>query len=277
MHESYFQFNNDTLFLAHNDLAHRPTLLFIHGIGDSHVDYLPYLSTELDRHYNILIPDLLGHGNSSAANDYSFHHQVQGIVHHLVYLQSKANLEFSNIILIAHSMGGIHGTLLCETPLKKAITHFINVEGSVTQYGSFIAENMIQSLSTEPFDKWFLNFKQKIFELSKENNFILPYYASLDFCQPEAFKQNATEMYQLCYALTGKYTHIIGKKYAELSIPRIYCYGDSLAKETVAFLNENHLSIQYFPAKTHFLLSECMEEFVRFVQFYLLNERKINA
>lgn len=269
MHESYFQFNNDTFFLAHNDLARRPTLLFIHGLGDSHISYLPYFSTELAKHYNILIPDLLGHGNSSASatNDYSFHYQIQGVTQHLTYLQK--HLSLSNIILIAHSMGGIHATLLCDTSLKQCITNFICVEGSVTQYGSFISENMVQSLKTEPFDKWFQGFKEKIFALSKENNFMLPYYASLDFCQPEAFKQNAAEMYQLGHTLTGQYTNVIGKKYAELCVPRIYCYGDSLAKETIAFLSENNLEIEYFPAKTHFILSECIYEFVQFTQLYL--------
>jgi len=76
-------------------------------------------------------------------------------------------------------------------------------------------------------------------------------------------------MYEMSRALNGKYTHVIGKKYAELDLPKIYCYGDSLAKETLDFLNEHTLASQYFFCKTHFLLSECSDQFISFLTGYL--------
>lgn len=257
--ESYFSLNNEIYFMVHSELApSRPTLLFIHGLGDSHVDYLPYLSPDLTDHFNVLVPDLLGYGNSSSANDYSFHHQTQGIVHHLEFLQATTKIKLNDIILIAHSMGGIHATLLCESSIKEVIKGFINVEGSVTQYGSFISKNMIEALKTRSFHDWFTEFKNHIQLVS--------YRASLEFCQPEAFRQNAEEMYGICHAGIGEFTNSIGKKFVNLDVRKVYCYGDFTCKETLAFLNENQVTLHYFPAKTHFVLSECREDVFTFIK-----------
>ena len=92
MYESYFHSDDEHYFMVHSELkASRPTLLFIHGLGDAHIDMLPYLNSSLAQHYNILIPDLLGYGKSSSGKDYSFQHQVEGIKNHLDYLQKKLN------------------------------------------------------------------------------------------------------------------------------------------------------------------------------------------
>lgn len=271
IHESYFHTGNESYFMIHSELvSSRPTLLFIHGLGDSHIYCQPYLNSNLIDHYNILILDLLGYGKSSASEDYSFEHQVRGIEEHINYLQKTWDLQFSDFILVAHSMGGIHATLLCESSLRKHIKAFINVEGSITQFGSFIAENMVNSIKKESFSEWYDNFKQKkIYEtLGLQYPSIRPYYAALEFCNPEAFFKNASQMYEISKALTGKYTNIIGKKYAELVIPKIYCYGDSMCTETIEFLNEHHLESHHFPSKNHFLLSECFNEFIAFIDNY---------
>lgn len=258
-HESYFSLANETYFMIHSDLlSSRPTLLFIHGLGDSHLNYLRYLSSDLTEQFNVLIPDLLGYGKSSSASDYSFKHQIEGIIRHLDFLQHQAKVRFDNIILVAHSMGGIHATLLCESAIKNSIKGFINVEGSVTQYGSFISQNMIEALKTRCFDDWFAEFKRHI-DYS-------PYEASLEFCSPDAFHQNATEMYNICHASTGKFTNSAGKKFICLDVRKVYCYGDFTCKETLEFLNDNHVPLQYSPAKTHFVLSECPDAMIVFIK-----------
>lgn len=267
--ESYFTLADETYFMAHSELASsRATLLFIHGLGDSHIDYMQYLSSDLINHFNVLIPDLLGCGSSSSGSDYSFQHQAEGIIQHLNFLQATTKIKFNDIILIAHSMGGIHATLLCESAIKNSINGFINIEGSVTQYGSFISENMIEALKTRSFDDWFTELKNNIN--------IEPYKASLEFCNPEAFHQNAAEMYALCHASTGKFTNIIGKKFASLDINKVYGYGDFICKETLEFLKENNVPLHYFPAKTHFVLSECPDEVVNFIKIFSSNQNGNN-
>lgn len=260
-HESYFSLANETYFMAHSDLAPDcTTLLFIHGLGDSHIDYMQYLSSDLINHFNVLIPDLLGYGKSSSSSDYCFQHQIQGIVQHLNFLESTTKIKFNNILLVAHSMGGIHATLLCESSIKDLIKGFINVEGSVTQYGSFVSKNMIDALKTRSFDEWFAKFKAEVH--------FRPYRASLDLCQPDAFQQNAREMYNICHAGSGKFTNSAGHKFVALNVPKVYCYGDFACKETLEFLKENNVPVHYIPAKTHFVLSERPDDCIGFIKSF---------
>jgi pimeloyl-ACP methyl ester carboxylesterase len=265
--ESYFCKGNECHFMAHSELnSTRPTILFIHGLGDSSVSYYPYLNSSLINFYNILIPDLLGYGKSSCSRDYSFQHQVTGVVQHIEYLQNTHPVQFDNIILIAHSMGSIHATLLCQSHLN--IKAFMNVEGSITQYGSFVAEKMTDAIKKNKFKLWYQEFKNSIYQLAQGSTFMRTYYAGLEFCDLDAFLKNGMQMYQMSHALSGQYTHVSGKEYIALTIPKIYCYGDSMCKETIMFLRENHLDSCYFQCNSHFLLTECFDEFVSFIDRY---------
>lgn len=270
MQESYFHVNNQFYYIAHSALQpNLPTLLFLHGLGDSGINYLHFLQSPLSLKFNILIPDLLGHGRSADANDYSFKQQVDGIIKQVEFLQEKYRTQLSDIILVAHSMGGIHATLLCESVLKDQIKALINVEGSITQYGSFASEAVLHAKNENCFPAWFDQFKQGIYQKGESSIGFQQYYASLLFCRSEAFMQNGLEMRELSTALPGKFSSVVGKKYAELTLPRIYCYGDSLAKETLNFLDENQLKKQYLPCPNHFIMTDCFNHFVSFLEEFI--------
>lgn len=271
MKEFYFQSHNECLFLASSEItSQKVTLLFVHGLGDSSISYMPYLDMDTLSEFNILIPDLLGYGRSSSSDDYSFEHQVNGIVNQILNLESSLQIDLNNIVLIAHSMGSIHATLLCESILKNRIKAFVNVEGSITQYGSFISET-VMGIAENNRMSWFDNFKQSIYPEGIKTLSMRSYYASLLFCQPQAFIQNAIEMRELSIALHNEFSSIMGERYADLSLPKIYCYGDSLAKETLKFLDQNQLEKKYFPSPNHFLMSECKAQFSLFLRAYAVS------
>ncbi|OGT46879.1 MAG: hypothetical protein A3E83_08970 [Gammaproteobacteria bacterium RIFCSPHIGHO2_12_FULL_41_20] len=62
---------------------------------------------------------------------------------------------------------------------------------------------------------------------------------------------------------------MIGKKYAELSIPRVYCYGDTLCHETIEFLQENKLAMKHFHVPGHFFMLDSFDDFVDYVSAYI--------
>lgn len=258
--DSYLHTQENTPYLTHNELLpqHR-TILIIHGLGDSSISYQEFLSSEKLKDFNILIPDLLGHGRSSNAQDYSFQHQVNGILQHINFLETQWDLYLNDFILITHSMGGIHGTLLCESELKEKIKYFINVEGSITQYGSFVS-HQVAKINQKDFINWFDNFKIETYNLGKKFTEFKSYDASLQFCRTQAFLQNALEMYQMSVALPGKFTHLIGEKYKALTLPKIYCYGNSMCSETLDFLKENNLHAQHFNFPTHLFMPTAFEK-----------------
>lgn len=77
-----------------------PTLLLIHGIGDSSDTWLPLLP-DLTRSYSVVVPDLLGHGRSEKPRaDYS----IGGYANAMRDLLSILDIERATII--GHSLGG---------------------------------------------------------------------------------------------------------------------------------------------------------------------------
>jgi len=269
MNENYFQIKNACSFMRHSSLMpDRKTLLFLHGIGDSSLSYLPFFQTKALTEFNILIPDLLGHGKSSKNDDYSFTLQTETIIKQIMALENQMGFPFNDLILIPHSMASIHAMLICESEMRRQIKGIINVEGSITQYGSFVSEAVFKAVMHKSFDLWFQEFKDvTVFcELIKKFPVCRTYYASLLFCHPAAFLQNALEIYKICVSGTGKYTNVAGKKYTELDLPKIYCYGDkNKCQESLNFLHEMNLKTKSFGTANHFIMMQCFDEFTQFI------------
>jgi len=267
MKESYIRYNHAYCYMRHTPLrSHRKTLLFLHGIGDSSLSYEQYL--QVFDNVNILIPDFLGYGKSSKYDDYHFKVQIAALIEQINSLEQAYKVTLDDIILIPHSMAAIHAVLLCHSMIKEKIKGIINIEGSITQYGSFISEEASRAYQQETFDAWFDKFREiTIFnKLLHQFPICRSYYASLKFCQAKAFLENALEIRQFCLAGTGEYTNIAGLNYAELDLPKIYCYGDkSLCQESIEFLNKKRLKTKTFHTANHFLMLECFDEFVDFV------------
>ena len=250
-----------------NLLPERRTFLFLHGIGDSSLNYQPFLNTPALSQFNLLIPDLLGYGKSSASKDYSIQRQVDLVVDHIKTIEKQCQFPFNELVLIPHSMASIHAMLMCDTVPNNQIKGVINVEGSVTQYGSFISE-AVTGIGKDEFAKWFDVFKEtKIFtQFIQKYPSCRSYYASLQFCQPEALLQNALEIYQYCHADTGEYTNTAGNKFAQCSLPKVYCYGDkSLCRESLDFLQDHRVPLKVFHTDNHFVMQQCFDEFVAFI------------
>lgn len=78
----------------------RPTLLLLHGIGDSSASWLPVLDG-LAEHHRVISPDLLGHGESAKPRaDYSAAAFANG-------MRDLLNvLEVERVTVVGHSLGG---------------------------------------------------------------------------------------------------------------------------------------------------------------------------
>jgi pimeloyl-ACP methyl ester carboxylesterase len=77
-----------------------PTVLLIHGIGDSSETWAPIISG-LAQHYRVIVPDLLGHGHSDKPRaDYS----IGGYANGMRDLLSVIGVDRAT--LVGHSLGG---------------------------------------------------------------------------------------------------------------------------------------------------------------------------
>lgn len=269
MKEDYYQAGSDISFLRHGSLQPgRRTLVFLHGIGDSSLSYLPFLEAPELQAFNILLPDLLGYGKSSVSDDYGFEHQVKVLIEHLRALERTVGFTFDDMVLVAHSMGNIHALMLCESEMRQQIKAVVNVEGSVTQYGSFVSAKAAAAVEEKNFDDWFNKFCEAVIlrQFVQRYPSCRSYYDSLKLCQPAAFAQNAVGIYRGYHAGAGKYTNVFGRQFVDLKLPKIYCYGDeSLPPESQEFLREYHVPAQVFHTDNHFVMQECLAEFVKFL------------
>lgn len=278
MHEHYVHLGDEVLYVRCSRLAPgRPTILFLHGLGDSTLSYEHAFSPETLPGANVLAMDLAGCGRSSAAADYSFAahaRRLRGLIESLAAETGLA--EQGGLCLVAHSMGAIPAVFLCRDEQAKRfgtatlVRKLVLVEGAVTQYGSFVSSSAHEALQQNNFDHWYeQEFLREYIHRQYLTRFphCASYYASLRFCRKDAFLQNALEMRKLHQELDGKWKSRVGQLYADLRLPKVYCYGDgSMCRETVQFLAEHELDVKVFRSACHFLMLDRRREFYRFVR-----------
>ena len=123
------------------------TILFIHGMNCSKKYLLPILDYPELASYNVLIPDLVGHGDSSTPKNFSFSmdDQAEILRNLLIKLEIKDKL-----ILICHSMGGPISVSLAEMQ-RDRIAGIVYAEGNI-DIGDCDSSNWV--ISNHTFDEW---------------------------------------------------------------------------------------------------------------------------
>ncbi len=277
MPESYLSFGQNTLFCRHNTIAeHRPSLLLIHGLGDSGLAFAEIFEDRRFDAFNIVVPDLLGYGRSShsPACSYSFDMHLD----HLWQIIDHFGLK--EISLVGHSMGGDLGTLLClqeerfaemqQPPLRKAkISRFVNVEGNLTQCDLFISGEASKADDAGRFEEWLASdfiYRQVYGDWCRSWRFGRRYLASLQFCDPAAFLQNAKELYRIGAEADARYR--------EVSIPKLFVFGQkSLHCKTHEFLVESGFDAYKVVGSHHWPMVDYAEDFYSMLLRFCQGER----
>lgn len=271
MAESFLNIENDTVYVRHSDISGgRPTILFVHGLGDSALVYKDAFLHPLMDNFNLIAPDLIGYGRSSAAHsgDYSFDNFVN------ILWKVVEHFGIEELVVVGHSLGGDITVLFCRSDKKRVIKKYINVEGNLTELDLFLSGRVVKAAEENDFDEWFENkfMDQIVFEgWAKDPGPNRLYYASLRFCRPEAFLANARELVERNTNLTGqKYISEIGKMYCDLNLPKVYCYGtESLPGEVINYLDENNLASKIFNGAGHMIMTQQPHEFYSFLHGFV--------
>jgi pimeloyl-ACP methyl ester carboxylesterase len=273
MHETNIEVDGGQMYYRHNDFdASRPTVLFIHGIGESGLCFLEAFDTSLLGDFNIIVPDLLGFGRSSPAadHDYTFSKQITRI---RALLDGLGVNEFN---LVGHSMGGIIGTLFCHQHDDQVLS-FVNIEGDLTSDARFITEPAMQSEADGRFEEWLRDdFAQhQIANLCHQWPSTVRYLASLNMCQSSAFLACIHEIYALMESLPGSNLALIGKTYLELNTPRVFCWGtESLSDSAQSFLTGSTLRHKTFSESFHWVMLDQTIQFYNFLSEFLTTQKE---
>jgi pimeloyl-ACP methyl ester carboxylesterase len=122
-----------------------PLLLFIHGLGADGRCFAGALEAPELRGRALLIPDLVGFGDSHAADGFSFCMADQAAE----LRQLCEGIGAGTLAIVAHSMGGAVGILLAES-LPGRVTHFANAVGNLIPEDCFFSRK-VAAMSFETF------------------------------------------------------------------------------------------------------------------------------
>jgi pimeloyl-ACP methyl ester carboxylesterase len=147
--------------------------LYIHGLGDSRKWFLNHFTTySLDR-FSWIVPDLLGHGDSSKSDEaeaYTMNHQAQ----YLLDILEKERVK--QLSLLAHSMGGPIAVALIELLASQSV-HITNLrlllylEGNLDAGDAFFS-SMFAKMSFSEFKQDFESICSKIQGDSEEEHVV---------------------------------------------------------------------------------------------------------
>jgi len=245
-----------------------PTLLFIHGIGESGRSFFDAFG--LPQSYNIIVPDLLGFGKSQKVKDnpdYSFSRQIR-IIWELI-----DRFCLNEIVLVAHSYGGILGTLMCREDDNHKIRKYLNVEGGIARDTTILSLKAVRALDEfnndmGEFGHWLREGEfRKILLEDNESPSTIKCFDSVTECDPAAFAQTAAEICSRFESEDEDGVNEISQDYKDITIPKLYCVGTRPVMESARrFLTKNNLECRGFDVASHWLMLDKREEFYSFLK-----------
>lgn len=219
-------------------------LLLIHGLGSSKEDFLSIFEYRDLTANNILIPDLVGHGDSSRPSNFSYLMADQADI--LSRLLNALSIK-SSIVLIAHSMGGPIAISLAEL-LGNRIIGMIYAEGNIDEGDCFFSKTVIDSFSSEDwkargFDQFLMKFQN--------NQEMTAFAKSFAKAGPVTSYSSSQDLYRVSKK------DMLLMRLVQLSIPVLGMYG---AKNKGKFSSEKKLlakfPVRFIPDAGHAMMQD---------------------
>ena len=172
----------NNIFIRTNQIQDtRSSIWLLHGFGDSGLAYKEVFESPLVEDYNIYVVDLPGFGVSPVQPN------AIGIKEQALLLSDIIAKETSGqnkVSIVAHSLGGLIGTWVCEN-LNERIEYYFNIEGNLTEADSYFSSKPLQFESSEEFSD---SFQAELFETAKTQERYKRYYSSVRFADPDGMK-----------------------------------------------------------------------------------------
>ncbi|RDH44400.1 alpha/beta hydrolase [Zooshikella ganghwensis] len=223
LNEKWLDIDGDKLYSLFSSFVDtRDTLVFIHGLGESHlcfadaIDWLPQ--------YNLIMFDMCGYGYSPASR---FSHSTESQAKRI--LKALSYFSIDKCYLLGHSWGGDIGTLACQLDENKIIQGFINAEGGLHEENILLSKIISEHYSTlneNEFSAWVKGsgFANQ-FPLAWHHSAGIKYLSSVRRCEPMVLGETASEIYAQHNTLDCRGVVGWGQIYETLSIPKSYFWG----------------------------------------------------
>ncbi len=219
------------------------TVFLLHGLGCSRESFREIWFRDELFDYSILSLDLIGFGDSSKSDTFSYKMED----HASVCAKILNKFCSKKIHIVAHSMGGAIGLLLPPVLLDSALT-FANLEGNLSSEDCSIVSQKTVSVSFQKFEKEVLPAFKELFKSLGEGRFFL------DTALPLGFYKSAESLVRW----SGSGELIL--RFKNLPCKKAYFYGENSA-DTVALHRLNSIEKIMISSSGHFMMNDNSDGF----------------
>lgn len=266
----YLQVGGSWMFARLSEIdSKRRTVVFLHGLGDSSASFVEAFERPELRDFNLVAPDLLGFGRSSAAVDghYSFEAQAERIWRLL------DELKLGRVDLVGHSMGGDLATLMAQRS-EERIDAVVNVEGNLAVEDLIISRDSVAADERGELASWLYGpFSVKVRETwGNRWPSCRRYFESLVSCRLEAFRESARELVRRNAQIAESGLSETGRQFANLAQPSVFCWGSHVPLDLSrreGFLGGLGIRHRPFEQAFHWVMIDRSDEFYPFVRDFL--------
>lgn len=229
--------------------AKKITLVFIHGLGTSKFDFLDAFEFEDLIAYNLVLVDLVGHGNSTKPEDFSYSMSDQADVLH----KFLAELPLTDdIIIVAHSMGGPIAIHLAEL-LGNRLIGMVYAEGNIDVEDCFFSKTIIRN---QKLEGWIETGFNSCLETLRKEPESLSYAETFQKTGPLVTYKSSEEV------VWSSSRDQLLEKMIDISIPVLVIFGE---ENKGRFSSEQKLAdkfpIIYIPEAGHAMMSQNAQKF----------------
>ncbi len=235
----------------------QPTLLFIHGLGESGLCFEAAFRHPSLSGMGLLVPDLPGYGRSghrALARTFSLEEHASFLSGELAPL-----LVDREVVVVGHSMGGVIGTHLLKRGFASArITGFANVEGNLT-LGDCSFSSQIAPQTSEKFEEFgHSSLCDALLAGAHAEPAWNGYQVSLRFADPGVVHRCSVDLVQ------GSKSGRHARHYARLPGMKRYFLGErSSGPASRRWLARHHLAETAYPLSGHWPFLDEPEAFWR--------------
>lgn len=243
------EFNNKKYFLATDYRESSDALiLLIHGLGCTKDSYKEMFNDKKFNNSSLLAPDLLGYGNSSKPEEFSYLMEDQAEV----LSKLLKSVSYKEIHIVAHSMGNAIGLLL--TRKLPNIKSYTNIEGNLIAEDAGLLSRKTASVSFEEFDKSFFNELRDIIGGLDEVGAKI-WVEQTKKASPLAFYKSAISLRD--WSDNGE----LIKTFEALTCKKAYLYGSENATMPIVGRLDENLKVE-IPNSGHFIMDDNPEAFL---------------
>lgn len=236
------QVSKNILITTSKALEAKAQVWFIHGFGDSGKTYSEVFESDLAHNYDLYVVDMPGFGSSPRNSSVTSIKDQASLLKEII--QETSDLP---VVIVAHSIGGLVGTWLCQL-LGSKVKYYFNIEGNLTEADSYFSSKPLGYETPEAFAT---DFTHEIFNQAITEERFKRYYASVVWANPQAMHDWATSSQHFVK------DNLCGQEFQQLMCPKVYIWGDKdTPQETQQFIHQNQLPHEYFEGVGHWHMHE---------------------